>query len=72
MGISMLKVPGRRRRLPHAVDVRLTVSRVADGAVEVTITGPGQAKAQRKRTTVAQRAESTALRLPKAARKNKP
>jgi len=39
----MLKVPCRRRRA-NAVDVRLTVSRLSDGAVEVAISTPGRLK----------------------------
>ncbi|WP_201314311.1 hypothetical protein [Dyella sp. EPa41] len=42
----MLKVPGRRQRA-NAVDVRLTVSRVSDGAIEVAISTPGRLKTAR-------------------------
>jgi len=43
----MLKVPCRRRPLPHAVDVKLTTSRVFDGVVEVTISTPGRSGVDR-------------------------
>lgn len=41
----MLNVPCRQRKLRHAVDLRLTVSRISDGAVEVAISTPGRLKA---------------------------
>ncbi|RAO76591.1 hypothetical protein [Dyella jiangningensis] len=40
----MLKVPVRRRQLAHAVDVKLTTSRLSNGAVEVAISTPGRLK----------------------------
>lgn len=41
----MLKVPSRRPGKPFGMDVKLTVSRRFEGAVEVSISAPGRLKA---------------------------
>ena len=57
----MLKVPCRRRRA-NAVDVRLTVSRMSDGAVEVAISTPGRLKTVRPAGKAAGRSATPSMK----------
>jgi hypothetical protein len=43
-GIPMLKVPSRPSRRSETLGVKLTVSRVSEGAIEVAISTPGRLK----------------------------
>lgn len=46
-GIHMLKVPRLQPKRSDAIGVKLTVSRVSDGAIEVAISTPGRLKVGR-------------------------